>query len=161
MILLSDASVLIDLGYVGALGMLPRIAPTEVLDVVLQECEDRRQPGLVDAVRAAGVREIAVQAAWVVSSHAYRSAELSLQDRLSRYYAKAHRRRLLATDAPLRARCVREGVEVHGTLWLIEEANRRSLAEPSDFCRWIATWQRRGSRLPLPDVRRIERLLGC
>lgn len=44
MILLSDANVLIDFGYVHAVALLPRIAPVEVLDVVLEECRQERWP---------------------------------------------------------------------------------------------------------------------
>lgn len=36
-ILLADAMVLIDLGYLGAVSILPQISHTEVLDVVLEE----------------------------------------------------------------------------------------------------------------------------
>jgi len=83
LILLSDAAVLIDLGYVRGLGVLARLAPTEVLDVVLDECEDARQPQLLDEVRAAGIQVVTTTSAWLEASHALRSAELSLPDRLN------------------------------------------------------------------------------
>lgn len=61
MILLADANVLIDLWHVGGLNALSGIAPTEVLDLVLQECEDPRQPGLPEQLNAAGVRVVATE----------------------------------------------------------------------------------------------------
>jgi len=56
LILLSDANVLIDLGFVGGLPLLTQIAPTEVLDVVLLECEHERQPGLVQSILDCGIK---------------------------------------------------------------------------------------------------------
>jgi hypothetical protein len=47
LILLADTSILIDLEYVGGIYILPRIAPCEILDVVLDECEHASQPKLV------------------------------------------------------------------------------------------------------------------
>ncbi|MBC7964186.1 MAG: hypothetical protein H7Y05_14730 [Steroidobacteraceae bacterium] len=51
MILLTDTSILIDLEYVGGIAVLPRIAPCEILDVVLDECEHESQPGLVQNIK--------------------------------------------------------------------------------------------------------------
>jgi hypothetical protein len=161
LILLSDAAVLIDLGYVGGLYLLTQIAPTEVLDVVLVECEDARQPELVDEVMAAGVQVVPTQPTWVDAARTYRSGELSLPDRLNLHYAKTFGRLLLATDNPLRKRCLREGVEVHGTLWLVKEAFDRSLARPSELCRWLEVWPTVSSRLPPQEKSRLEAMLGC
>ena len=58
MILLSDANVLMDLGHVHGLNTLTRMAPVEVLDVVLAECDHHSQPSLVSNIRAAGITEI-------------------------------------------------------------------------------------------------------
>lgn len=161
MILLSDAAVLIDLGYVRGLGVLARLAPTEVLDVVLDECEDARQPQLLDEVRAAGIQVVTTTSAWLEASRALRSAELSLPDRLNIVYAKQHRRVLLATDRPLRRRCELEGVEVHGTLWLVEQVHRSSLVDAAELCRWLDRWPDVGSRLPATELKRLRALLGC
>lgn len=161
MILLSDAAVLIDLGYVQGLSALARFAPTEVLDVVLDECEDARQPQLLHEVRAAGIQVVTTTSAWLEASRALRSAELSLPDRLNIVYAKQHRRVLLATDLPLRRRCELEGVEVHGTLWLVEQAHRASLVEAAELCRWLERWPDVGSRLPATELKRLKGALGC
>ena len=55
MILLSDANVLMDLGYVGGLSLLTQLGPTEVLSTVLLECEHATQPSLVQQIQAAGI----------------------------------------------------------------------------------------------------------
>lgn len=161
MILLSDANVLIDLGYVGGIPVLPQIAPTEVLDVVLMECEDERQPVLLDAVRAAGIEVIDTERQWLEEARAFKSAELSVQDRLNLYYAKRFGRVLLATDRPLRERCQHEGVDVHGTLWLVREALGQSLVTSDELCRWLRVWPTVGSRLPPEEVRKLQGLLEC
>lgn len=58
MILLSDANVLIDLAYVSGIDVLPRIAATEVLDVVLDECVDDRQPDIAREIQLAGIKVV-------------------------------------------------------------------------------------------------------
>ena len=161
MILLSDANVLIDLGYVGGLGILTQIAPTEVLDVVLLECEDERQPKLIEQISAVGVRVVTTEESWIHASGRYQSAALSEQDRLNLHYAKEFGRLLLATGAALRRRSEEFGVEVHGTLWLVEEALQRALVPPADLCSWLKVWPSLGSRLPAVETRRLVKLLGC
>lgn len=161
MILLSDANVLIDLGYVNGLELLVQIAPTEVLDVVLDECEDERQPTLVDDVREAGVTVIQTEASWVSAARVYKSADLSTRDRLNLYYAKSFERVLLAGDRPLRERCDREGVEVHGSLWLVEQAFTKGFVEAGELCRWLEVWPTLDRRLPIQGLKRLAKLLGC
>ena len=161
MILLSDANVLIDLGYVDGLELLVQLAPTEVLDLVLDECEHPSQPGLVRAVEEAGVTVVATQANWVTAATAYRVGELSLRDRLNLHYAKTYERILLAGDLPLRERCSKEGVEVHGSLWLVEQAFTLGLITAKELCRWLSVWPTIGRRLPAGELRRLARVLGC
>ena len=161
MILLSDANVLIDLGYVNGLSLLTQLSPTEVLDVVLLECEHDRQPALVSTIQEAGVTVIPTQASWVGAARTYRSMELSVQDRLNLHYAKTYGRVLLAGDKPLRERCGIEGVEVHGSLWLVEQAFRQSLVEANELCRWLEVWPTLGRRLPPSEIQQLTKLLGC
>lgn len=161
MILLSDANVLIDLGYVGGLSLLIQLAPTEVLDVVLLECEHERQPELTQHIEEAGISVVTTQASWVRQAHSYKAVELSIQDRLNLLYAKTYGRVLLAGDKPLRERCETESVEVHGSLWLVEQAFTRSLVPAHDLCRWLEVWPSIGRRLPASEIRRLSKLLRC
>jgi hypothetical protein len=161
LILLSDANVLIDLGYVDGLGLLMHLAPTEVLDVVLLECEHEQQPDLVAAIQDSGVSVIATEASWVRGARAYKAAGLSVQDRLNLFYAKTYGRILLAGDKPLRNRCAVEGVEVHGSLWLVEQALAGSLVPPRELCRWLEVWPTLGRRLPEVELRQLAQRLGC
>lgn len=161
MILLSDANVLIDLGYVGGVSILPRIAPSEVLDVVLQECEHESQPDLVAEVRNAGVVVVETDIEWLGPARAFRTPALSAEDTLNLYYAKTHGRVLLAGDRPLRESCQREGIEVRGSIWLVEEAFSRGLVPAEELCRWLREWPRLGRRLPKNELLRLAGLLGC
>jgi hypothetical protein len=161
LILLSDANVLIDLGYVDGLYLLTHLAPTEVLDVVLLKCEHEQQPDLVAAIQDSGVSVIVTEASWVRAARAYKAAELSVQDRLNLYYAKTYGRILLAGDKPLRNRCAVEGVEVHSSLWLVEQAFAGSLVAPQELCRWLKLWPTLGRRLPEAELCELAQRLGC
>jgi hypothetical protein len=161
LILLSDANILIDLGYAGGLDILTKIAPTEVLDVVLDECEDDRQPTLTEEVVTSGIVVVETERIWVEEARSYRSADLSSQDRLNLYYAKAYGRVLLAGDRPLRERCIKESVTVHGSLWLVEQAFERTLVHSRELCRWLSLWPTLGRRLPLQEIDAIKRKIGC
>lgn len=101
MILLSDANILIDLGYVNGLGVLTQIGPTEVLDTVLLECEHENQPTLINEVLQAGVVTVTTEIAWLREARKLRATmmDLSQQDRLNAYYAERFARVLLTGDS--------------------------------------------------------------
>lgn len=161
MILLSDANVLIDLAYVSGIDVLPRIAETEVLDVVLEECVDDRQPTIASDIEVAGIKVVKAEASWRTESSRFKSAALSTIDALNLFYAHSHGRILLAADRALRIRAEREGVEVHGSLWVVEEALSRGLRSAADLCGWLSTWSTIGSRLPRSEVSRVRSVLSC
>lgn len=161
MILLSDANVLIDLGHVGGLGVLQRISETEVLDLVLLECEHESQPDLVKEVLASGVKVVTTERAWLTEAGIYHNGPLSIQDALCLYYAKKFGRALLAGDRPLRERCLQEGVEIRGTIWIVEEAFNQGLVPAVELCRWLKAWPWLNRRLPKGELRRLEKLMGC
>ncbi|HEY6871348.1 MAG TPA: hypothetical protein VI298_01345 [Geobacteraceae bacterium] len=156
MILLSDANVLIDLGYVNGIGILPRIAETEVLDIVLLECEHPNQPGLIEEIKAAGIKVVTVETAWIAASNRYKNGLLSLQDRLNIHYAKEFERILLAGDKPIREMCRRESIDIRGSLWLVDEALNRGLVAPMELLRWLEVWPEKGRWLPKEETKRLE-----
>lgn len=158
LILLSDANILIDLGYVDGLSLLPKIAPVEVLDVVLSECDHPSQPSLVEDIRACGIREVATEVRWM--SEAKRVKGLSSQDALNLYYAARYGRVLLTGDNRLRKQSDMSGVEVHGSIWLAEQAYRRELVATQRLCYWLHEWSKR-RRLPDEGLGRLREILGC
>lgn len=161
MILLSDANVLIDFGYVGAVALLPEIAPVEVLDVVLEECRHEHQPTLVSDIVECGIVVVETDLEIERGSRALRTDQLSMEDGMNLYYASTRKRVLLAGDLPLRTRASEVGVEVHGSIWLVDRIVERGLADPDDVCRWLERWPVVGRRLPSTELHRVRRMLGC
>jgi hypothetical protein len=100
LILLSDANVLIDLGYVSGLWVLAQLGQVEVLDVVLEECKHPRQPTLVDDIYQAGIQVVTVPHEWPALARPYQTKALSFQDVLCLYYAKTFQRSLLTNENP-------------------------------------------------------------
>ncbi|MCC6176399.1 MAG: hypothetical protein IT305_13920 [Chloroflexi bacterium] len=159
MILLADANVLIDLGYVNGLAWLCALAPVEVLDIVLAECQHGSQPDLVPEIKRAGVQTVATDSAWLPEALPYHCRGLSLNDALNLYYARRFGRVLLAGDKPLRDRCGEVGVTVHGSLWVVEQLHQHSLVEGALLCGWLDVWPRFGRRLPPRELERLRRML--
>lgn len=161
MILLSDANVLMDLGHVRGLTYLTQLAPIEVLDVVLHECHHHSQPGLVDEVRAAGIKEIKAQDSWLTDIPPAVSVRLSFQDRLNFSYARSFSRTLLTNERQLRLTCQHHGVDVHGTLWIIEQLHVRQIQPAESLCDWLDVLSVLDRRLPAGKIAILRRTLGC
>jgi len=152
---------LIDLDRVDGVEVLPRLAPTEVLDVVLAEVDNPHQPQLATRLRAAGAVIVRTELSWIAASQPYRVPGLSDADALGLYYALTFGRVLLAGDRKLRTAAASAGVEVHGSLWLVEEVHANGLVPPAELMRWLTEWPRLGRRLPAREVARIRsRLAG-
>ena len=161
MILVTDANILITLFDVNGVSVLPMIAPTEVLDVVLDECEHESQPGLKEAIVVAGIGVVSTELAWAAPARLLMNGQLSFPDALSLYYAKRYGRVLLSGDRPLRNRCVAEGVDYRGAIWVVQEAYARELLPPHELCRWIKTWPLMDRRLPADELEKLRQILNC
>ncbi len=161
MILLTDANILITLFDVDGVSVLPRIAPTEVLDVVLGECEHDSQPGLREAVETAGIEIVTSEVTWAAPARQMMNGKLSFPDALCLFYAKNQGRILLSGDRPLRNRCEEEDVEYRGAIWVVQEAYDRGLMPPEELCRWIKTWPLMERRLPKGELDRLKKNLNC
>lgn len=161
MILLSDANVLIDLGYVDGLPVLTQLGTVEVLDVVFDECCHPRQPDLPEAISAAGIQKVTVIKEWTLLAQAYRTGPLSPQDALYLYYVKTYQRLLLTNEKPLRRSCQEQQVPVHGTLWVIQSVYERQLLDAANLCEWLSILKRHNRRLPKTEVSALQQLLGC
>lgn len=152
---------MIDLDRVGGVEVLPKLAPTEVLDVVLAEVDHPHQPLITCVLRAAGATVVTTQHSWVVAAQAYRTPGLSGADALGLYYARTFSRVLLAGDRKLRESAAAVAVGVHGSLWLVEQLHAQDLVLASELTRWLDEWPKLGRRLPVRDVPRIRaRLAG-
>lgn len=161
MILISDASILIDLGFVDGIEVLPKLGTCEVLDLVLMECEHESQPDLVAAIKKSRISVIPVSDALLKEANSLQAKLLSLQDKLTFCYAANTNRIVLAGDRPLRDKCQEAGIEFKGTIWVVEEAHRKGLVQPTELCRWLTLWPSVGRRLPPKELDRLYHLLKC
>ena len=161
MILISDASILIDLGFVDGIDILPKLGECEVLDLVLMECEHPSQPTLVQTVKDSGISVIPVSQALLFEAAFLQEKFLSVQDKLTLCYASHRNGIVLAGDRPLREKCQESGIEYRGAIWIIEEAHRQGLVHPIELCRWISVWPTVGRRLPKAELERLRHMLKC
>ena len=161
MILLSDANVLIDLGYVDGLPVLTQLGTVEVLDIVFDECCHPKQPELPRAIIAAGIQKVTVLQQWAQLARPYQTGPLSFQDALCLYYAKTYQRLLLTNEKPLRKFCQEQQVPVHGTLWIIQSVYERQLLSSATLCEWLSILNRHNRRLPKAEVNSLKQRLGC
>jgi predicted nucleic acid-binding protein len=159
LILLADTSILIDLEYVGGIDVLPRIAPCEILDVVLDECEHASQPDLVQNIRESGITVIEATIDLANKTTALRRGGVSTIDMMTLCHAKEHGHTVLAGDRPLRERCNEESVAVRGSIWIVEEAHRQQLLESAELICWLTVWPTIGRRLPAEELERLRQLL--
>jgi hypothetical protein len=140
--------------------VLPQLAPTEVLDVVLVEVDNPCQPDIANRLRSAGAIVVTTELSWIGAAQPYRVPGLSDADALGLYYALTFGRVLLAGDRKLRSAAEAVGVDVHGSLWLIEELHAQGLVPPAELMRWLTEWPRLGRRLPPREVARIRSQLA-
>lgn len=157
-LLISDANVLIDIEegeLVPALFQLPhRIATPDILffDELESHHPELPEAGLEllpmsgDLINEAG-RQAAVHSA------------PSRYDMLALVLAQEQECVLLTGDNPLRKLASEQGVEVHGTLWLVEQMIGEMLLSKDAARAAYERMRSRGSRLPWEKAfRRLERL---
>ncbi len=161
MIFLLDANVLMDLGYVDGLDVLSSLGTSEVLDVVLLECEHPKQPSLVSDIRESSIQEVITEQTWVKAAQIYRKGRLSLPDALNFSYAKTFSRILLTNEQPLRSLCTNETVQYYGMLWVIEQAYSGHLKSAAQLCDWLLTLEQLNRRLPQSELQQLRQKLGC
>lgn len=161
MILLADANILIDLGYVHALDILARVGKCEILSTVLIECEDTRQEDLIQQIKIANITIIEVEKQLINDAIRYPNKRLSSQDKQCLIYCQQQQRTLLTGDKILREEAKGAGVDVHGTIWLVDQALSSDTHSHHEICRWLQQWKKIGRRLPSDELKRLRATLGC
>jgi hypothetical protein len=159
--LIADACVIMDHGYINGLNWLCRFGRVEVLDVVLSECKHEKQPDLIEQAKAAGIIEVEAPDRYVVDAASCPYRELSPVDALLLYYSKGEKRTLLTNEEPMRNACGKEGVEVHGTLWLVRQYFDLKIAKPKALCESLDQLVRQDRRTPKKLVDELRTVLGC
>jgi rRNA-processing protein FCF1 len=159
LILIADSNILIDMEYADAISVLPQINPCYVLDVVLEECDNKTQPLLVQNILASGIKVIETNAAIADNASSRRNGKVSTVDMMHICVAEKNGYIVLAGDRALRERCSEEGVEVRGIIWIVEEAHRLNLVKGKELCRWLELWPMIMRRLPAEELSRLRKKL--
>jgi predicted nucleic acid-binding protein len=158
-ILLADTNILIDLEYVGGIGVLPQLADCEVLDVVLAECENEKQPLIIQHIEQAGITVIETSRELALRASALRRGGVSTIDMMTFCHAREQGHTVLTGDRPLRERCSEEGVDYRGSFWIVEEIHRQGLLDAAELLRWLTVWPQVGRRLPKAELGRLRQIL--
>ena len=152
-----DSNILIDF-YRGdlleALFALPAVflAP----DVIVAELEEPDGQQLL-AIGLQSVSFTGEQVVEVMDLAAVHRAP-SINDLFALVLARARRVLLLTGDGALRRLAKSEGIEVHGTLWLLDELVRLAIVTPAKATEGLECMLRHGSRLPEDECeRRLRR----
>lgn len=117
MIHLLDATTLLALNQVQ--GTYSLLGITEVLDVVLEECNHPDHFDSALFLQKTGLTTIETLPSWLQNAKAYRLFELSSQDSLNLYYAKSAQRTLITASCVLQGFCKREAIDMQPcSLWL-------------------------------------------
>jgi len=127
-----------------------------VLDVVLAEVDNPYQPTLATRRISAGATIVTTELASISPAARLRSSGLSSVDTLNLYYAQAFDRVLLAGDRKLRTSAEALQIEVHGSLWLVEQLHAQQIVQPAELIRWLDAWPRLGRRLPAREAVRLR-----
>ena len=161
MIVLSDASILIDLECVGVIHLLPLLCECEILEVVLEECRSPKQPDLVEKILNSGIKVISADMEILNKALQVKSETLSKPDKMIYVYASENSRIVLTGDRALREICENNSVQCHGLIWLMENFATHNLVNPVDICSWFSTFSRMGRRLPVVEIKRLKDKFKC
>lgn len=160
-LLISDASVLIDAIAGGILDLIFRL-PYEfgVPDVLFHDELEERHPELPGkGLKVLELQETAIGDTAALHA-AYGKTGVSVNDCMALALARHEHCPLLTGDRALRRIANSEGIEVRGTLWLVEalfEAGHLTLDEVE---KTYAAMRADGSRLPWDEVERQVRRLS-
>ena len=159
MILLADANILFDFGWVeGGLAALASLGPLEVLENVRDEI---KEPDVLEVLLTLNVTFVPLQDSWTADLLAAKRGGLSLPDASCLHYARLAGRTVLTSERRLRQRCLAEGVEVHGSLWVVAQMFKQGRPSPDVLCHWLDRWVEDGARLPAKELADMRQRLGC
>ena len=154
LILISDANVLIDIEDGNLTSHFFR-SPYEIaVPDVLFELELKEQH---THLLQAGLKIISLNAASVERA-AFWSAKYqrtSIMDRLALSLALQEQCPLLTGDRDLRTAANSEGVEVHGTLWIVGQLLEAKLIDQAQARNSFDSMKAKGSRLPWGDAEKL------
>jgi predicted nucleic acid-binding protein len=157
---IADASVLIDLMLGGILVQASRLElGWAAADTTVDELDE--VAGTVQAVLALESLELSLGQVEEAEALAAQNRPLSLPDCHALVLARSEGALLLTGDQKLRRAAERCGVDVHGTLWLLDEMLAACALTPQRAAEALTRMRRAGSRLPETDCEeRLARWRG-
>jgi predicted nucleic acid-binding protein len=159
--LISDANIIIDMKAGGLLRLMFRFDATfAVPDVLFEEelrAEDPELPGFGLKLLELHEETVAYAAGLIEK---YRRLGASTNDLLALALARQEKCPLLTGDLRLRSAAQDEGIEMHGTLWLIEQMVRAGTITVRQAETGYARMREAGRRLPWNEVEQQLRKLN-
>lgn len=152
-LLISDANIIIDMNTGGLLRLMFRFDATfAVPDVLFEEELRADHPELLRL----GLKRLELSEGTVVYAarlvEKYRGLGASIIDLLALALARQEECPLLTGDGRLRTAGQTEGIDVHGTLWLIEQMVRARTITVRQAEAGYARMREAGRRLPWDEV---------
>ena len=158
---LNDTNILIDFYEIGLLGALMEIdLEMNTTDFVVAEIMLRNQEKWIeDLIRQQKllVNGFSGRELPKVMEKENNNPGLSLTDCSAWYWAEKNGGILLTGDAKLRRAAASSGVEVHGSLWLLDEMLRQEVLTKSQACKAIKKLQQKNRRLPKKEMNLREK----
>jgi predicted nucleic acid-binding protein len=153
--LVADATLWIDLAAAGLTAAAFRLPVTWLTPDVIIDRELRDPPG--SRLEALGLERIEFTSSQVARAVALKSryTNLSLEDAFALLAARHARTTLVTGDAVLRKAACREGVDCHGTLWLLEWLVDDGILAPAAAVAALQGMVDAGSRFPDRDCARL------
>ena len=154
LLLISDTNILIDVEDGNLTPLIFRLPYEITVPDVLFELELKEQHS---HLLQAGLKIKSLTAEFVQRTEIL-SAKYpgpSLMDQYTLALALQEKSPLLTGDKDLRSAAKAEGVEVHGTLWIVEELLKAKIIEQSQARNSFDSMKSKGSRLPWIDVENL------
>lgn len=144
---ISDTNIWIDFGHAGLLDALFALPYTFVsTDFGVKELDHPAPVGLVE--RGLVVETLGPEAVEQLFVLMAEHGNSSLADVSCYLVARARGVPLLTGDGRLRKQAMRDGVQVHGTLWLLDQLVAQRVILPAQAAAALQVMLDRGSRLP-------------
>ena len=154
LVLISDANILIDIEDGNLTSVLFRLPYEIAVPDILFELELKEQHNyLLEA--GLKVRSLTPESVKRTESLSFKYSRPSLMDHSALALAMQEKCPLLSGDKDLRLAAKNEGIEVHGTVWVVEELLNHKLIKQFQAKSSFDSMKAKGSRLPWGDVEKV------
>lgn len=155
-----DANILIDCAQIGILGMVMEL-PYEFCtsDLIVAELTDLRSLEAVHHCIKSNtlhVRSFTADDLMELEQMTIDHTSLSLEDCSAWKLARDEAAMLLTGDGALRKKVSATGIEVHGSLWVLEELVEHKIIDPITACTKLQELQLLNLRLPESAIQKLK-----